>query len=408
MAADDGPGGRVVAGRYALLDVLGRGGMGVVWRAEDRVLEREVALKEVTFSIALDDEDRAVLRERTMREARAAARLHHPCVTTVFDVVEEDGKPWLVMERVHARSVEEMLDQGGPLHPRAAARIGLDVLAALEAAHAAGIVHRDVKPANVLVGSDGHAHLTDFGIATSTGDSGLTGNQLIGSPPYMAPERVHGEEPRPPVDLWSLGATLYTAVEGRRAFDRPESFATLMAVVSEEPAAMRLAGPLEPVLRGLLTKDPARRSTVQEARRGLEAVLAEQVVPDAPTTTLQWDPAAAAAAAAAAPQPEPPRPPLAGRDSVAVLDREQLRALASASRAVLGSVVKDARDQAREMASDHRANVARRRGKSVSTRRGFLRALGRRLKRLALTAALVVLLAIAGVVYLVLHHAGVL
>ena len=141
--------------RYALVDVLGRGGMGVVWLADDRLLERQVAVKELTFPLALGEEERQVLRERTLREARAAARLHHPCVTTVFDVVEEGGKPWLVMEKVTARSLHEMCEDAGPLPPEAVARIGLDVLAALEAAHAAGIVHRDVKPANVLVDRDG-------------------------------------------------------------------------------------------------------------------------------------------------------------------------------------------------------------------------------------------------------------
>src|SRR5215203_2710646 len=173
MSADTGPQTRVVAGRYALSEVLGRGGMGTVWLATDRVLEREVALKEVTFSVDVTDEERRILRERTMREARAAARLDHPCVTTVYDVVEDGGKPWLVMERVSARSLQDILEQQGPLPPAAVARIGLDVLAALEAAHEAGIVHRDVKPANVLVDRNGGARLTDFGIATATGDSSL-------------------------------------------------------------------------------------------------------------------------------------------------------------------------------------------------------------------------------------------
>ena len=275
MSADTGPRTRLVAGRYALSEVLGRGGMGTVWLATDRVLEREVALKEVTFSVDLTDEERTVLRERTLREARAAARLDHPCVTTVYDVIEEDGKPWLVMEHVSAPSLQEILEEQGPLPPAAVARIGLDVLAGLDAAHGAGIVHRDVKPANVLVGRNGHACLTDFGIATTTGDSSLTTHgALIGSPSYMAPERVNGEEPRPPVDLWSLGATLYAAVEGRPPFARGEAMATMMSVVSEHPAPMLRAGPLEPVLRGLLTKDPAARSTAAQARDHLNAVLA--------------------------------------------------------------------------------------------------------------------------------------
>ena len=239
MGGDAGPGERVLAGRYALVDVLGRGGMGVVWLAEDRLLERQVAVKELTFSLALGEEERRVLRERSLREARAAARLHHPNVTTVFDVVEENGKPWLVMERVTARSLHQVLATSGPLSPSTVARIGLDVLAALEAAHSAGIVHRDVKPSNVLVDAAGHARLTDFGIATTAGDPALTGGALIGSPPYMAPERATGEDSGPPADLWALGATLYCAVEGHPPFEREEPMATLMAVVNEDPPRPR-------------------------------------------------------------------------------------------------------------------------------------------------------------------------
>src|SRR5215207_3441721 len=284
MSADTGPRTRVVAGRYTLGEVLGRGGMGTVWLATDRVLERQVALKEVTFSIDLTEEERGILRERTMREARAAARLDHPHVATVYDVVEQDGKPWLVMKHVSARSLQDVLEEQGPLPPAAVARIGLDLLAAIEAAHDIGIVHRDVKPANVLVSGDGRACLTDFGIATTTGGSSLTTHgALIGSPSYMAPERANGEEPRPPVDLWSLGATLYAAVEGRPPFDRGEAMATLLAVVSEDPEPMLRAGPLAPVLTALLTKDPGRRSTVAQARRQLEAVRdARQPVSPAP------------------------------------------------------------------------------------------------------------------------------
>jgi serine/threonine protein kinase len=341
MAADAGHGNRVVAGRYALTDVLGRGGMGTVWLATDQVLERKVALKEVTFSVHLTDEERAILRERTLREARAAARLDDPHVTTVYDVVEEDGKPWLVMEHVSARSLQEILEQQGPLSPAAAARIGLDVLAALDAAHHAGIVHRDVKPANVLVARDGHACLTDFGIATTTGDSSLTTQgALIGSPSYMAPERANGQEPRPPVDLWSLGATLYAAVEGRPPFDRGEPMATLMSVVSEHPAPMLRAGPLEPVLRGLLTKDPARRSTGVQVQRQLTALLSTPAPPPPPPTTT--------------PAPVPaPRPVPGG--SAARIDADDLRALASASRAALGSVARDARGHLADLRHERKA-----------------------------------------------------
>ncbi|WP_448624147.1 serine/threonine-protein kinase [Geodermatophilus sp. URMC 64] len=328
MSAEAAPADRVLAGRYALTDVLGRGGMGIVWRATDQTLHRQVAIKELTFSIGATDEERHVLRERTLREARAAARLDHPCVTTVYDVVEEGGKPWLVMEHVDADSLQRMLEHGGPLSPKAVAQIGLDVLSALEAAHAAGIVHRDVKPANVLVERNGHACLTDFGIATATGDSSLTTQgALIGSPSYMAPERIHGDEPRPAVDLWSLGATLYAAVEGRPPFGRGEPMATAMSVVSEHPAPMVRAGPLEPVLRGLLTKDPAQRSTAEQARRGLEAVLADDAPPAAPPES-----------------PPPPPPPTPSEGSVHRFDQADLKILAAASKAVLGSVARDARD----------------------------------------------------------------
>jgi serine/threonine protein kinase len=334
MATDAQRAGRVVGGRYALTDVLGRGGMGTVWLATDQLLHREVAVKEITFSVDLSDEDRTILRERTMREARAAARLDHPHVTTVYDVVEDGGKPWLVMERVSARSLQQILEEEGPLPPAAVARIGLDVLAALEAAHDAGIVHRDVKPANVLIDRQGSAYLTDFGIATATGDSSLTtGGALIGSPSYMAPERANGEQPRPEVDLWSLGATLYAAVEGRPPFDKGEAMATLLSVVAEPPAPMLRAGRLAAVLTGLLTKDPGRRATIPQARHDLEAVLAGRgpvppVPPPPPPPT------------AAAPRARHPVP----GGAVERIDAEDLRALASASRALLGSVARDARD----------------------------------------------------------------
>src|SRR3954454_15109224 len=399
MGADAGRSDRLVAGRYLLSDVLGRGGMGTVWLATDRVLERQVALKEVAFSVDLSDEERRILRERTMREARAAARLDHPCVTTVYDVLEEEGKAWLVMEHVSARSLQELLEERGPLPPPAVARIGLDVLDALEAAHKAGIVHRDVKPANVLVGRDGHAFLTDFGIATTTGDSSLTTQgALIGSPSYMAPERAHGDEPQPPVDLWSLGATLYTAVEGRLAFDRGDPVATLMAVATEPPEQPRLAGPLTPVLMGLLAKGPARRSTAASAREGLEAVLAGAEAP--------------------APPPPPPPPPAEAEEPVHRFDAADLKVLGSASKAVLGSVARDARDQARYLAArrrEHRAPAARRGPLSgLSGLSGRPPAAPRRLrfKRRwiivpVVTILVIALAVVAGLVWLVVHYLGV-
>ncbi|GAB3193757.1 hypothetical protein GCM10027261_10140 [Geodermatophilus arenarius] len=352
MSADTGA-GRLVAGRYAVTGMLGRGGMGVVWSATDQVLGRPVALKEVTFPAHLGDDERAALRDRTLREARAAARLVHPCVTTLYDVVEEDGRPWLVMELVDSRSLQEIVERQGPLPWPTVARIGLDVLAALEAAHAAGIVHRDVKPANVLVGRDCAAHLTDFGIAVATGGPSITtSGAIIGSPSYMAPERARGEEPGPAVDLWSLGATLYTAVEGRRAFDRPESMATLLAVVSEDPAPAERAGPLAPVLEGLLTKDPARRWDVARTRAALQA-LAERA---GPAAAPAWTPAAED------PGTRHDGPRLAPGDRVERFDLEDLRGLA----AVLGTVARDARDQARYLADRRRERRAERHARAAA------------------------------------------
>jgi serine/threonine protein kinase len=345
MASGPDPNNRLVGGRYEIAEELGRGGMGVVWRATDRVLHREVALKEISYPVHLSDDERAVLRERTFREARAAARLEDPHVVAIHDVVEEDGRPWLVMEHVRSRSLQKILEEDGPLSPAQTARIGLDGLAAIEVAHAAGVVHRDVKPGNVLVAEDGRACLTDFGIATTTDDATLTTQgALLGSPAYMAPERAHGERPTPAVDLWSLGATLYTAVEGRTPFDREEAMATLLAVVADEPAPMRAAGPLAPVLRGLLTKDPAARLTAAETRRQLEAVLSGSV-PEQPS-----------------PPPRPSARAPRGGD-VERFDLAELLALASSSKAALGTVVHDVRDSARD------ARERRRTGAPPPTRR---------------------------------------
>lgn len=357
MTTDAGRVSRVLAGRYALTGVLGRGGMGVVWQATDQVLGRQVAVKEVTFPVDVTAEEREVLVQRTLREARAAARLDHPRVTRVYDVVQEGGKPWLVMEHVPSRSLQDIVEEEGPLPPARAARIGLDVLAAVEAAHDAGIVHRDVKPANVLVGTNGRASLTDFGIATTTGDSHLTSQgALIGSPTYMAPERARGDEPQPPVDLWGLGATLYAAVEGRPPFDRGDPMATLFAVVSEHPAPMVCAGPLEPIVRGLLDKDPERRGSVASVRAQLEEVESGAVDPRAvdPVAAKQ-QPVPLPAAQPAASAPAPPRPAAGAlkEGSVQRFDSEDLRKLASASKKVLSAV---ARETAREL-------VGRRRGR---------------------------------------------
>ena len=276
---------RLVAGRYRLVSELGSGGMGTVWRAHDEVLGREVAVKEVVFPHGLTEAEREVLRERTRREARAAARLDHPSAVTVFDVVEEDGAPYLVMELVEARTLADVVRADGPLSPQRTAQVGLDLLGALETAHAQGIVHRDVKPSNVMVRDDGRVVLTDFGIATSTGDPSITHTGLLlGSPAYIAPERARGATPGPPSDLWSLGATLFTAVEGRPPFDGGEPLLTVTAVVTGEHQPYVAAGPLEGVLDGLLEKDPERRLDAPAARRLLEDVAASRAV--APTRVL--------------------------------------------------------------------------------------------------------------------------
>ena len=402
MVADAGPDDRLLGGRYALGDVLGRGGMGVVWRATDQLLDRQVAVKELTFPVGVTDDERRILRERTMREARAAGRLDHPCVTTVYDVVEQAGKPWLVMEHVDADSLQQVLERSGPLAARTVARIGLDVLAGLEAAHAAGIVHRDVKPANVLVLRNGSACLTDFGIAVSTGDSSLTTEgALIGSPSYMAPERIHGDEPHPAGDLWSLGATLYAAVEGRPPFGRGEPMATAMAVVSEHPAPTVRAGSLEPVLRGLLVKDPAQRSTVARVRGELEAVLAG---------AEPWP------AAPHPPDPETPRPQDGAADRlreepVHRFDAEDLKRLAAASRAVLGTVAREARASAHTVAERRREQRAQTGQRIPTGRPPSPPPRRRRFKRRwvvvpLVTVLVVVLAALAGWVWLLLHVFG--
>ncbi|MDN3293528.1 serine/threonine-protein kinase [Streptomyces ficellus] len=264
---------RVVAGRYRLLSPLGQGGMGVVWRARDEVLGREVAVKEVRAPAGLGDADERRLYARLEREAWAAARISHRGVVTVYDVAIEDGRPWIVMELVRGLTLAETLDAEGPMPPRRAAHIGAEVLAALRAAHEAGVLHRDVKPSNVLLANDGRVVLTDFGIATVEGTSNLTmTGELVGSPEFLAPERALGQTPGPASDLWSLGVLLYAAVEGHSPFRQHTPLSTLRAVVDEELPPPRRAGPLAPVIEGLLRKDPAERLTAEEAEQQLRVV----------------------------------------------------------------------------------------------------------------------------------------
>ncbi|EST31506.1 serine/threonine-protein kinase [Streptomyces roseochromogenus] len=262
--------GLLVAGRYRLADSIGSGGMGRVWRAHDEVLHRTVAVKELTAALYVSDSDRAVLLARTRAEARAAARISHSAVVTVHDVLEHDGRPWIVMELVEGNSLADAVKEQGRVEPREAARIGLWVLRALRAAHSAGVLHRDVKPGNVLLGRDGRVLLTDFGIAQIEGDTTITRTgEVVGSVDYLAPERVRGHDPGPSSDLWALGATLYTAVEGRSPFRRTSPLSTMQAVVEEEVDEPRHAGALGPVISALLRKEPERRPSAEEAEQML-------------------------------------------------------------------------------------------------------------------------------------------
>jgi eukaryotic-like serine/threonine-protein kinase len=298
---------RMVANRYALRAPLGRGGMGVVWRAQDAVLGREVAVKEVVFPPTMPLEERRPAQARVMREARAAARLNHPGAVTLYDVVQDRGGTFIVMELVEAPTLADLVRDQGPLPVERVAEIGGQVAGALEAAHAAGIVHRDVKPGNVMVGERGTAKLADFGIASLQGDPQLTSTGLvIGSPAYMAPEQARGEESGPPADFWALGATMFYAVEGEPPFDRGTSIATLAAVVNDPPRILRRAGPLTGLITALLAKDPADRPSGP----ALRAELARLATRPAPATeVLPAHGPGRTVPVPADPSPVPPPPP---------------------------------------------------------------------------------------------------
>ncbi|MFJ7333661.1 serine/threonine-protein kinase [Streptomyces sp. NPDC101116] len=291
---------RVIAGRYRLLAPLGEGGMGTVWRARDEVLHREVAVKEVRAPSGLAGDDVQRMYARLEREAWAAARVANRNVVTVYDVATDDGRPWIVMELVRGLSLAEILDAEGPMAPERAAHIGAEVLAALRAAHEAGVLHRDVKPANVLISNDGRIVLTDFGIAMVEGSSALTmTGEVIGSPEFLAPERALGRTPGPESDLWSLGVLLYAAVEGHSPFRHDTPLSTLRAIVDEELPPPYRAGPLAPVIEGLLRKDPEQRLPPERAEEDLRLVAAggaplpdtTRAVPFPPTVVRHPEPA---------------------------------------------------------------------------------------------------------------------
>ncbi|GLY69360.1 serine/threonine-protein kinase [Amycolatopsis taiwanensis] len=254
---------RLITGRYELFGELGRGGMGVVWRGEDTLIGRQVAIKEIRPPEGVED---STFSERVMREVRNGGRINDPAVVTVYDVVSENGSTYIVMELVEAPTLAELVRAHGPLSPVQAATIGRQVLSALHAAHQSGIVHRDVKPGNIMVSPTGRVKLTDFGIAQAVDDPRLTtSGMIVGSPAFMAPERVAGNESVPASDLWSLGATLFFAVEGTVAFDRPTTAATLHAIMNEVPYLTRTQGPLASAIMGLLIASPEARISAAQA-----------------------------------------------------------------------------------------------------------------------------------------------
>ncbi|KIF68362.1 serine/threonine protein kinase [Streptomyces sp. AcH 505] len=306
------PEGRLLAGRYRLGGVLGRGGMGTVWRALDETLGRTVAVKELRFPSSIDDDEKRRLITRTLREAKAIARIRNNGAVTVFDVVDEDDRPWIVMELIEGKSLAEAIREDGTLTPRRAAEVGLAILDVLRAAHSEGILHRDVKPSNVLIaGEDGRVVLTDFGIAQVEGDPSVTSTgMLVGAPSYISPERARGHKPGPAADLWSLGGLLYASVEGSPPYDKGSAIATLTAVMTEPLDPPKNAGELAEVIYGLLAKDPALRLDEPGTRRLLLDVINAPEKPAAPPPALP-------ASEKTRVVPLPPVPPAAGKPAKA-------------------------------------------------------------------------------------------
>ncbi|MFF7015281.1 MULTISPECIES: serine/threonine-protein kinase [Streptomyces] len=279
--------GRLLAGRYRLGGVLGRGGMGTVWRADDETLGRTVAVKELRFPGAIDEDEKRRLITRTLREAKAIARIRNNGAVTVYDVVDEDDRPWIVMELIEGKSLAEAIREDGTLTPRRAAEVGLAILDVLRSAHREGILHRDVKPSNVLIAEDGRVVLTDFGIAQVEGDPSVTSTgMLVGAPSYISPERARGHKPGPPADLWSLGGLLYASVEGCPPYDKGSAIATLTAVMTEPLDPPKNAGPLTEVIYGLLARDPDQRLDDAGARALLNKVINAPAVPPADSTQV--------------------------------------------------------------------------------------------------------------------------
>ncbi|MEU2947544.1 serine/threonine-protein kinase [Nocardiopsis alba] len=301
MNSSEADPGRVLVDRYRLDEIIGEGGMGRVWRGTDTLLDRPVAVKELTTPPGLPAHEVEVLRTRMIREARSAAQLSHPSIITVFDVAEEDGRPWIVMELVQGPSLGDLIRSDGALTVKRAADIGEQMAAGLAEAHNRGIVHRDIKPGNVLIAGNDRAVLTDFGIAHLDGATHLTSTGLlIGSPSYLAPEIAHGRSATPASDMWALGITLYQAVEGTLPFERPTPMATLTAIVTQDLPESPNAGELRPVLEALCEKRPEDRPSIGEVRSLLRGIRdSAGAAPSVTATTV------AAAPAIVEPEPEP-------------------------------------------------------------------------------------------------------
>ncbi|WP_026119621.1 serine/threonine-protein kinase [Nocardiopsis ganjiahuensis] len=281
--AEPEAGGRLLMGRYQLTSEIARGGVGTVWRATDLVIKREVAVKELRLPADLSRSERESLVQRTTREARVAGRLTHPSLVTVLDVVDEDERPWIVMELLEASTLEEIIQVGGPLPYQRVAEIGLQLIDALKVAHEEGIVHRDVKPDNVMISETGRVVLTDFGLAAWNGESALSSSgRIIGSPAYIPPERAKAGPVGPESDLWSLGATLYAAVEGYPPYDRKGYIKILRQEQLDEPKEAANAGPLAPVLAGLLKVEPGERLIADNAAKMLRIAALAPWAPEEP------------------------------------------------------------------------------------------------------------------------------
>lgn len=331
MSEVEGTDGRVLADRYRLDGVLGKGGMGTVWRAVDETLGRTVAVKELRFPGNVDEEEKRRMVTRTLREAKATARIRNTGAITVYDVVKEDERPWIVMELIEGRSLSDAIREDGPLTPKRAAEVGLVILDVLSAAHREGILHRDVKPSNVLIADDSRVVLGDFGIAQIDGDPSVTSTgMLVGAPSYISPERARGQKPGPPADLWSLGVLLFACVEGRPPYDKGSAIATLTAVMTEPVGPMPNAGLLATAISGLLAKDPDQRLDERTARALLQSVAD---APDQPTAPPARNDLTRTALLPVDPQPTPTDAPPAARRLAAeqARVREALRTVRKAA-----------------------------------------------------------------------------